>query len=453
MAKLLQMGCLRLYNHVRAARGIRLLAPLALSSLLVGCGALNTPPQAPAGAPLDKMDVTIGTYGLGREERLILVTIESAAHKRMVHNLPINSKVNAPSALPIRYAKFLQDLRERYGITRVADWPLPVLGIHCLVFESDGRISRDDIVAQLNTEEQVETAQPMQMFEVQQQKKQSEQFYNDPFLPLQHGFQTMQAEQSHQWARGDGITVAVIDTGMDLTHPDLVDSVGGQRNFVDKNELQFQSDIHGTAVAGVIAAAADNNTGMVGVAPDSKLLALKACWQKDATSEAASCNSFTLAKALNFAINNDVEIINLSLSGPRDPLLERLVKLALEENIIVVGAIGPAGHQMFPVVVPGTIAVASEDTGATKSVLAPGRKVLSTRPQSNYEFYDGNSFSAAHIAGLAALIREMNKSWTPVDVLELLDQTAHPESGAVNACRALASLAGSDSQACPLPST
>ena len=110
---------------------------------------------------------------------------------------------------------------------------------------------------------------------------------------------------------------------MELDHPDLRGRIVVARNFVDARDAV--AELHGTAVAGIIGARADNGVGIVGVAPEAQLMALRACWQVPADANAAVCSSFTLAKALQFAIDNNARVINLSLGGPRDRLLERLV--------------------------------------------------------------------------------------------------------------------------------
>ena len=430
------------------------------SLFLIGCGLVNQRPVEPQEPSPDRMDVTIGTYGQGREEGLVLVTIAADVHQSMVHHLPISSGVNAPGNLPNAYSDFLKDLSSRFGLTRVADWPLSNINIHCLVFESDGLLDRSEIVAQLNSEERIETAQAMNMFEVQQTHDEntlvpsdsaiSESNYDDPYLPLQHGFDNLQAGLLHQWGKGSGVSVAVIDTGVDIKHPEFVNRISESRNFVDSDDAQFSKDVHGTAVAGIIAAAANNGIGMVGVAPDASLMPLKACWQQEDASESASCNSFTLAKALNFAIERDVQVINLSLTGPRDPLLERLVKVALDHDIVVVGATSGKGASQFPASVAGTWVVGADVTDQSHGLLAPGKKILSTRPDNNYQFFDGSSFSAAHIAGLAALLTELRAEGQSIDLLELLERTANPETGEVDACRAVSTLVRRDNNACRL---
>ena len=389
------------------------------------------------------------------EGQLILVTIEPQQHNQLTE---IRRGHSGDQSLPPKYQEFLEHIRLRYDLERVADWPLPAIDIFCIVFENKGTLDRQQLIAQLELEPEIESAQAVNTFSVQQDE------YNDPYLSLQHGFNSLNAASSHRWSRGRGVRVAVIDTGLDTGHPELQASILHRRNFVDENKSQFVADVHGTAVAGVIAAAADNGDGIVGVAPMAELLALKACWQLKEKNNNAVCNSLTLAKALNFAIVQQADIINLSLTGPTDSLLQRLVEKALSENIIVVGAKPPHDQPSFPTVTPGTISVTlpgsnelssnAEATNAplvaapvvnatpdqSRSVIAPGQKVLSTRPGNQYDFFTGSSFSTAHISGLAALVRELSPELSPKETLGLLNRTADPVSGAVNACNAIVEL-------------
>jgi subtilisin family serine protease len=224
---------------------------------------------------------------------------------------------------------------------------------------------------------------------------------------------------------------------VDTHHPDLRDRVVGIRNFVDRNESAFNADVHGTAVAGVIAATANNGVGLVGVAPESDVLGLKACWETDRVQSGAHCSSFTLAKALNFAIDQQVDVINLSLGGPPDPLLERLVAKALERNILVVGATSPKWPNGFPAVVEGVIAVTDAGTSSTQYITAPGNQVLSTKPKDEYDFYTGSSFATANVAGVVALIRQRKPHLSGKVVKNLIETTSQSEPPTANACHAL----------------
>ena len=104
--------------------------------------------------------------------------------------------------------------------------------------------------------------------------------YNDPYFSLQKGVGEIHVPEAQRWSKGRGVTIAVIDTGVDTQHPELSGRVKLTRNFVDNDAERFRMDRHGTAIAGVIAALTNNGQGIVGVAPAADLLALKACWQE-----------------------------------------------------------------------------------------------------------------------------------------------------------------------------
>ncbi len=383
---------------------------------------------------MNAMDTTMGTYEEAVEERYIIVTMTNAVHEQLVQG----ERVDREAALPPLYARFVGNLARTYGMKRVADWPLGSLDIRCLVFEVADPARRDTIIAALAREQFVESAQRLSGFTTSGEAARGG--YNDPYRNLQPALDTMQVVESHRWATGKGVRVAVIDTGLDTEHPDLRERVVGIRNFVDRDGGTFNADVHGTAVAGVIAAASNNGVGLVGVAPEADVLGLKACWQLD---RGGRCSTFTLAKALNFAIEQQVDVINLSLGGPPDELLGRLIAKALESNILVVGAVNPDAPSGFPSGVEGVIAVANatapRSADAADVLSAPGNQVLSARPNADYDFYTGSSYSAAHVTGLAALIRQRKPHLSGPIVKQLIATTAQAgESHVANACRALA---------------
>ena len=346
--------------------------------------------------------------------------------------------------MPPLYARFLGNLSRTYGLKRVADWPLNSLSVRCLVFEVTDPAQRDATIAALSRERYVESAQRLSVFATTADAP-AAGGYNDPYRNLQQALEIMQIPQSHRWATGRGVRIAVIDTGLDTKHPELKDRVVGIRNFVDRDLTAFNDDVHGTAVAGVIAAASNNGVGLVGVAPDASVIGLKACWQSEGAASGALCNTFTLAKALNFAIDQSVDVINLSLGGPVDPLLSRLVDKAMERNMIVVGAATPKFPGGFPAGITGVVAVknGAELIGtdpAIRYLSAPGNQVISARPHNEYDFYSGSSFSSAQVAGVSALIRQRKPDASAAAVLSLLSSTATPDDQTANACRALAQL-------------
>jgi Subtilase family len=399
---------------------------------MAACAVAPPAPPAPRG-----VDLKMGQDFQRDQRALILVTMTEAEHRRLTEGQDV-----AASALPPRYGELLQRWEQRFGIRRVADWPLSSLGVRCLVFEITGTRSRDDIVRELAATERVETAQALQQFDVLAEP------YNDPYVKLQHGFASMKVAAAHRWATGQGVRVAVIDTGLDSTHPELVGHIKVKRNLVNGDATQFDDDVHGTAVAAVIGATANNAQGLAGVAPQAEILGLKACWQSGPGYGGAVCNSFTLAKALNVAIGEAVDVINLSLGGPADPLLSRLVQNAIANDIIVVGSVDRRNPGGFPAAVPGVLAVTQAEA-RTRGVGGAGDDTLCARPQAQYDMYSGSSLSAAQVSGVAALVRERKPHLAPAAMSALLRSTADAQSGEINACRALARLAGQTDAACP----
>jgi hypothetical protein len=354
----------------------------------------------------------------------------------------------------------LDSLASRFSLNEVAAWPIAALRLHCVVFRISSSVSRDELLAALAQDKRVQIAEPLQTFDTLGSPREgnaaavgASSDYNDPYLQLQRGFAEVDAGEAQQFSQGEGVKVAIIDTGVDIEHEDLAGQVVGWRNFVDSDRGGFQNDRHGTEVAGIIAAVANNHQGIVGVAPRVKLVALKACWQLRPESDAAQCNSFTLAEALGAAIDSGAQVINLSLGGPADPLLAELVKHALAHGIIVTGAEPPANGAAtngFPNGIAGVIPVDRSDhiDANPRCVYAPGSEVLTLTPGGHYDFVSGSSFAAAHASGVVALLLARSPHMDPASIISLLRKTSTPRgSGAsdaisINACAALSLLEG-----------
>lgn len=335
-----------------------------------------------------------------------------------------------------------------YHLRQLAEWPIPLLKVHCAVFEIPKDSTLAAMLEKLKTEPRVRLAQPMGVFETRSES------YNDPYVGLQSGFKQLDVADAHGLSRGEGVRVAVIDTGLDINHPDLGNKVVATRDLVGGTAEQFRRDRHGTEVAGVIGALANNHLGIVGVAPGVKLIALKACWQLTDDTDAARCNSFTLAKALSEAIDLKSQIVNLSLGGPSDPLLAQLVETGIQRGIVFVGAASGAGSG-FPQDVPGVLAVSASESGTPASesadpaqhrLHAPGREILTLLPKGHYDFASGSSLAVAHVTGTVALILAHHPGLEPARLYDLLDRTSAPliaqdsASRSINACAALASM-------------
>lgn len=327
-----------------------------------------------------------------------------------------------------------------YHLRAVANWPIALLRVHCIVYALPDGADATALGATLAQDPRVESVQPLQTFAT------ASGAYNDPYAALQRNVEQMSVPAAQILGRGANVRVAVIDTGADVGHPDL--PTVRTRNFVDDDARAFRADAHGTAVAGIIAAVPNNRVGIVGIAPDVTLLIFKACWRASPVGIKAQCNSFTLALALAAAIEAHADLINLSLAGPPDPLLTRLVDQAVEAGIIVVGAVMPDGSRdSFPTNIGAVIAVDAAESGHdTAHVLyAPGRDVISLAPEGHYDFYSGSSLATAEVSGLVSLLRAQRPRLTAQDAELLLSQSAGraasaSRSAVPDACAALATL-------------
>lgn len=307
------------------------------------------------------------------------------------------------------------EIARSHGLEWRAAWTIAPLKLHCILFRIASGQERDQVLDRLNADGRVALAQPLNQFETLGDAAAAADF-NDPYWPLQRGFARMEVIEAQRWTRGEGVKVALIDTGLDAGHPDLQGRVQMQRDFVGPaHPPPSQGERHGTQMAGVIAAVANNQIGIVGMAPQARLLSFRACWERDAA--AARCDSFTLAQALGAAIASEADIINLSLGGPADPLLSLLTGYALSRGIWVLGALPLNGSLLgFPANVAGVQTVALESGGAESStalsadagaLLAPGRDVLTLSPGGRFDYASGSSLATAHATGLAALLRSL----------------------------------------------
>lgn len=348
-----------------------------------------------------------------------------------------------------RAALALKELKQHYGLRELAGWPIKALSVYCVVVETPAGADRDGLLKALAKDDRVKLAQPLQDYSLYATvPAESHHRYNDPYVDLQRGFVETDAALAHSHSQGEGVHIAIVDTGADLTHPDLQGRIHDTHDMVGTDALDFDHDHHGTEVAGVIAADADNHQGIVGIAPKAVLSVYKACWYAPAPHAGARCNSFTLAKALAAIIDTDAHIVNLSLGGPADPLLDKLLAQLLAQGRIVVAALPPTGSiDGFPDNAPGVIVVrVSGRTAAQPGVLsAPGTDILTTQPGGGYDFTSGSSMAAAHVSGIVALLLSLDSHLDARTIRALLFQSSKMSDGMlqVNAAAAVTALQAS----------
>lgn len=254
---------------------------------------------------------------------------------------------------------------------------------------------------------------------------------DDPLGDDQYAIDIHGMREAWETATGDGVTIAIIDTGIDLDHPDLKDHIVRGYDFVNDDRQPDDENGHGTHVAGSAAAIGGNGIGVIGMAPQAKIMPLKVL-AGDGTG-----NSEDIAEAIRWAIDNGADVINLSLGGTSD-LLGRIynkldpsneaIQEAVDAGVVVVAASGndstflKAYNAETPVVIVnasnelGRHAIFS-NFGDPRALSASGARILSTAPtyptdiwpegsSSGYEYLDGTSMASPHVAGIAALLVE-----------------------------------------------
>jgi hypothetical protein len=327
-----------------------------------------------------------------------------------------------------------------------SDWPMPSIGVECYLMRVAPGTPLQNVLAELAHDPRAAWAQAMGQFH--SLARVGPVRHNDPLFTLQPAASSWHLAELHGVTTGRNVLIAEIDSGVETDHPDLAGQVALAQNFVDAGP--YVAEAHGTAVAGIIAARADNGVGIAGVAPNARIMALRACWQVDGMG--AACNSFTLAKAFEFAMDRGADVINLSLSGPDDRLLDQLLDAAMSRGVTVVGAADPlASAGGFPASHRGVIAVSRDGPDPmASSVTAPGRDVPTTLPGARWGLVDGSSFAAAHVTGMVALLRELTPSLGPERARTLLGLTAGAPGHAIDGCALIALASQACTCACPV---
>jgi thermitase len=259
---------------------------------------------------------------------------------------------------------------------------------------------------------------------------------NDPyFSAYQYGPQIIKAPEAWEVTASDpDVMIAVVDTGVQLDHPDLAAKVTAGYDFVSNDRWPNDGNGHGTHVAGIAAAATNNGIGIAGVAPRASIMPVRVL------DDAGNGSLYAVANGIVFAANQGAQVINLSLGSPASATtLRNAVQYAIDRGAVVVAAAGNEATYVpsYPAYYPNVIAVASTNSQDLRSafsnygrwveVAAPGEDILSAYPGGYYAYLSGTSMASPHVAGIAALLVAQGR--TNRQVRQAILATADPIRG------------------------
>ncbi|MYY12839.1 type VII secretion-associated serine protease mycosin [Streptomyces sp. SID4919] len=279
----------------------------------------------------------------------------------------------------------------------------------------------------------------------------------DGIRARQWSHQALGVEEAWRTTRGDGITVAVLDTGVDDSHPDLTGSVLPGKDLIGFGARRGDRSWarHGSAMAGIIAGhghGAGNTDGVLGIAPEAEILPIRVILEDGDPSrkEARDTRGTALAEGIRWAADQGADVINLSLgddsaSAHPEPAEDAAVQYALKKGASVIASAGNGGekgdHVSYPAAYPGVIAATAVDRFGARApfstrrwyatVSAPGKDIVLLDPDRQYYTGWGTSAAAAFVSGAVALVRAAHPDLSPAQIKRLLEDTAGdaPEQG------------------------
>lgn len=313
-------------------------------------------------------------------------------------------------------------LARRHGLVRLESQNFPLVGATIGLFRITDRRSIETVRRELAADASVRSVQPNFRYVLQDQQ---------PALtegdPAQYAVAKLRLPQAHRLAHGANVTVAVIDSAIDVKHPELANAIADSFDALGSKEGPH---LHGTGIAGAIAA----HARLMGSAPAARILAIRAFGLAPG---GAQSTSFVVLKALDYAAAHGAQIMNMSFAGSKDPLIERAIAAVAARGIVMIAAAGNAGPKsppLYPAANADVIAVSATDAhdklfaasnrGGHIALSAPGVDIFLPVPDEKYQMMSGTSFSAAYVSGLAALMLERNPALKPGEVRAVLMQTA-----------------------------
>jgi hypothetical protein len=321
-------------------------------------------------------------------------------------------------------ARALDEILRRHRLVRLSQSRISLIDTTVYRFRiADGR-SVAAVIRALEAEQQIAWTQPNYIYKLEGKSVPAN------LSEAQYALEKLHLIEAHRLAEGDATRVAVIDSGIDASHPELAGAIAETFDAID---LPVRPEAHGTAIAGLIAA----HAVLTGVAPHAKVLAIRVFSDAPAR-PGAEGTSIQILAGIDFAVAHKARIINMSFAGPSDPLLAQVLAAAHQKGEILVAAAGnegPNAAPLYPAADPNVIAVTATDPrdrlfananrGAYIRVAAPGTDILVAAPFGNYQFSSGTSMAAAEVSGVIALMLSLKPDLDPDTVRAVLVETGH----------------------------
>ena len=314
-------------------------------------------------------------------------------------------------------------LQRRYRLARLAQQQFQLSGTTFYLWRIPDRRSVATVVRVLERDAAVVSAQPNYQFTLQQADAKPA-----AGNPAQYAVAKLRLLQAHVLAEGNGVRVAMIDSGVDVASPELAGSITATFDALPGSTRPHE---HGTAIASLIA----GHDKLLGVAPKARILAVRA-FDPAGTGTGAQGTTFSILKGLDWAVAHKARVINMSFCGPNDPALHRSLAAAHAKGVVLVAAAGnggPKSQPLYPAADGNVIAVTATDDGnellaqANRGryidVAAPGAQILVAIP-GGYEVSSGTSYSAAEVSGIAALMLQRAPRLRPDKLRNILERTA-----------------------------
>jgi subtilisin family serine protease len=379
-----------------------------------GAGNVVAPPAQRQ--PLAQRDTTPAAASAVRRLPSRRTGVPPAGERRYIANEVVIELDGTPSQDQV------EALAQRHSLKRMESRVFPLSKSTMYRWHIPDSRSVTDVIRELEADSNVRSVQPNYTFRTEATK--------DP-ADSQYALARLHIPEAQALSHGENVRVAVVDSIIDATHPELAGVIDSTFDAVGAPDEKPNS--HGTAVASLIV----GHVRLHGVATAARILAVRS-FTTNPDGDGTTATTFNIIKGLDWAVSQHAQIINMSFAGPPDPATSHTLAGAAEKGIVLIAAAGNTGPRsppMFPADDPSVIAVAATDPtdhlfkrstpGPHISVAAPGVDIVVAVPNGAYDVQTGTSFAAPLVSGIAALMLSRNASLDTKAVRTILEATAH----------------------------